>query len=45
MEQENRYLTLLESVAGYRIDGNRLDLLDEAGKTLLSYRAENTGRP
>jgi heat shock protein HslJ len=39
MEQENRYLNLLESVAGYRIDGNRLDLLDEGGATLLSYSA------
>ncbi|MDD3857470.1 MAG: META domain-containing protein, partial [Methanoculleus sp.] len=39
MEQENRYLTLLESVAGYRIDGNRLDLLDESGATLLTYSA------
>ena len=39
MEQETRYLTLLESVADYSIDGDRLDLLDEAGKALLSYRA------
>lgn len=39
MEQEAGYLTLLESVAGYRIDADRLDLLDEAGKRLLSYRA------
>ncbi|BBL67995.1 META domain-containing protein [Methanoculleus chikugoensis] len=39
MEQENRYLNLLTSVAGYRIDGNRLDLLDESGATLLTYSA------
>ncbi|MCE5339494.1 MAG: META domain-containing protein [Methanomicrobiaceae archaeon] len=45
MEQENRYLNFLESAAGYRIDGNRLDLLDEAGKTLLSYRAEGADQP
>ena len=45
MEQEARYLTLLESVAGYRIDGDRLDLLDEAGETLLSYRAESGDLP
>ena len=45
MEQENRYLTLLESVAGYRIDGGRLDLLDEAGKTLLTYQAEDADQP
>ena len=41
MEQEARYLGLLESVAGYQIDGDRLDLLDEAGKALLSFRAES----
>lgn len=40
MEQENRYLNLLTSVAGYRIDGDRLDLLDEAGKALLTYSAD-----
>ncbi|WP_214021371.1 META domain-containing protein [Methanoculleus sp.] len=40
MEQENRYLNLVASAAGYRIDGDRLDLLDEAGKTLLSYSAD-----
>jgi heat shock protein HslJ len=40
MEQENRYLNLLTSVAGYHIDGGRLDLLDEGGKTLLSYSAD-----
>jgi len=45
MEQEARYLSLLESVAGCRIDGDRLDLLDEAGKTLLSYRAESVDQP
>ncbi|MDK2916462.1 MAG: hypothetical protein PWR25_1019 [Euryarchaeota archaeon] len=42
MEQENRYLNLLTSVAGYRIDGNRLDLLDEGGAALLTFSA---GRP
>jgi heat shock protein HslJ len=40
MEQENRYLNLLESAAGYRIDGNRLDLLDDSGATLLTYSAD-----
>jgi len=42
MDQENRYLNLLESVAGYQIDGNRLDLLDEAGASLLSYSADQS---
>lgn len=45
MEQENRYLSLLESTAGYRIDEDRLDLLDQAGKTLLSYRAADADQP
>ncbi len=45
MDQEARYLGLFESVAGYRIDGDRLDLLDEAGKKLLSYRAGCTDQP
>ncbi|WP_067075989.1 META domain-containing protein [Methanoculleus horonobensis] len=42
MNQETRYLNLLTSVAGYQIDGNRLDLLDEGGATLLTFSA---GRP
>ncbi|MDV2481993.1 META domain-containing protein [Methanoculleus sp. Wushi-C6] len=45
MEQENRYLSLLESVTGYRIDGDRLDLLDGSGRALLSYRAGGAARP
>ena len=45
MEQEARYLGLFDSVAGYRIDGDRLDLLDEVGKVLLSYRAGCTDQP
>jgi heat shock protein HslJ len=44
MNQENTYLNLLTSVAGYRIDGDRLDLLDGAGETLLSYRAAGADR-
>ncbi|MGB4051011.1 MAG: META domain-containing protein, partial [Methanoculleus sp.] len=45
MEQEARYLGLFDSVTGYRIDGDRLDLLDEVGKVLLSYRAGCTDQP
>ena len=45
MEQESRYLSLLESVAGYRIDDDRLDLLNETGKALLSYRAAGADQP
>ncbi len=45
MEQENRYFNLLTAATGYRIEGDRLDLLDEAGTALLSYRAERADRP
>jgi hypothetical protein len=45
MEQEARYLGLLESVAGHRIDADRLDLLNDAGETLLSYRAGGAVQP
>ena len=45
MEQEARYLGLLESVTGYRIDADQLDLFDEEGRTLLTYRAEGADRP
>lgn len=44
MEQEARYLGLLESVTGYRIDADQLDLFDEEGRTLLTYRAEGADR-
>ena len=45
MEQEARYLGLLESVTGYRIDADQLDLFNEEGRTLLTYRAEGADRP
>jgi hypothetical protein len=32
-------------VAGYRIDEDRLDLLNETGKALLSYRAAGADQP
>ncbi|MCM2466728.1 META domain-containing protein [Methanoculleus oceani] len=44
MEQENRYFNLLTAATGYRIEGDRLDLLDEDGTGLLSYRAERGDR-
>lgn len=45
MAQENTYLNLLTSVAGYRIDGDRLDLRDTDAKPLLSYRAPGADQP
>ncbi|HDR72803.1 MAG TPA: META domain-containing protein [Methanoculleus sp.] len=40
MAQEAMYLDLLSSAAGYRIDGDLLDLLDDEGRALLWFRAE-----
>jgi len=39
MEQEQRYLSALESVAAYRIDGATLELLDDDGALVLSFAA------
>ena len=39
MEQEQRYLSALESVAAYRIDGATLELLDGDGALVLSFVA------
>ncbi|MDG6256004.1 MAG: META domain-containing protein [Methanomicrobiaceae archaeon] len=40
MEQEAVYLSLLGSAAGYRIDGDRLEILDDEGRAVLWFRAE-----
>jgi heat shock protein HslJ len=45
MMQEDRYLDLLGAAVSYRVDGDRLDLLDRDGKFLLSYRADGTDQP
>jgi heat shock protein HslJ len=37
MDQEANYLTALSKVAGYRISGDQLELLDAAGAVLLVY--------
>jgi heat shock protein HslJ len=39
MDQERRFLAALEQVAGWRVAGDQLHLLDEAGGVLLSFRA------
>ena len=39
MEQEQRYLSALETVAAYRIDGAALELLDGDGALVLSFVA------
>jgi putative lipoprotein len=38
MTAETAYLRLLEQVRGYRLDGDRLSLLDAAGVPLLTFR-------
>jgi heat shock protein HslJ len=37
MEQEQTYLEALESVAGYQIEGDNLQLMDSSGQVMLSY--------
>lgn len=39
MEQEDRYLDLLDSAAGYRLEGDRLTITDAGGNPLLVFRA------
>ena len=41
LEQESAYLTALRSAAGYQIDGDRLEILDETGKEILVYFASS----
>jgi len=40
MEQESTFLSVLESVAGYEIDGNSLTLQNSSGETVLTFSAE-----
>jgi heat shock protein HslJ len=37
MEQEQAYMEALSNVAKFRLDNDRLELLDESGATLLAY--------
>jgi heat shock protein HslJ len=39
MEQEAAFLQALQSVTAYRLEGERLELLDEAGKARLAFEA------
>jgi len=43
MEQETQYLSLLGSVASYRIEGRQMTLLDAGGQAVLVYEAAVTG--
>jgi heat shock protein HslJ len=40
MEQENAYLDLLRSAAGYRIVGGTLAVIDGDGRVVLFFTAE-----
>ena len=37
MEQEQAYLASLASVAGYRVQGEQLELLDAEGATVATF--------
>lgn len=37
MEQEQKYMTSLAHTAGYKLEGNRLTILDANGVSLLSF--------
>ena len=37
MEQEQTYLSRLESIKSYKLEGNKLSLIDGNGKTVLVY--------
>jgi len=43
MEQETQYLSLLGSVASFRIEGRQISLLDAGGQVVLVYEAAVTG--
>jgi heat shock protein HslJ len=40
MEQEQKFLTSLGQAAGYKLEGNRLTILDANGTSLLSFVAQ-----
>jgi heat shock protein HslJ len=42
LEQEQAYLTALRVVARYQIDGDRLEILDEAGAQILAFVASSS---
>jgi heat shock protein HslJ len=45
MEQESRYLALLGSATGFRIDGDRLTLADATGTGILVFEREKPPAP
>jgi heat shock protein HslJ len=42
MQQEDSYVEALESVTAYRIQGNRLNLLDEKGAVVADYHLSSS---
>jgi heat shock protein HslJ len=42
MDQEQAFLAALASVASYRLDGERLELLDAKGSVILAFESSNT---
>ena len=45
MDQETAFLTALNSAASYRVDGQRLELLDQAGTQILVFGSEAAELP
>jgi heat shock protein HslJ len=43
MERERAYLDALRSVAGYRVESGRLELLDDSGALILSFVSADGG--
>ena len=41
MQQENAFLTALDSTASYKLNRNSLELIDSKGNTLLIFRRTN----
>lgn len=37
MEQESTYLTLIESTKTYKVEGNKLKLMDNSGKVIFTF--------
>jgi heat shock protein HslJ len=42
MEQEDTYMAALHQAAAYRVSNDQLEILDEAGETLLVFVSDNS---
>lgn len=44
IEQEEAFVQTLGEVAGYRLEGDRLELLDAGGETIVAYARQEAGK-